>query len=29
MVHSIYQAQKAGNRVKLPLLERTHPLAKL
>ena len=29
MVHGIYQAQKAGDRVKLPLLDRTHPLEKL
>ena len=29
MVHGIYEAQKAGDRVKLPLLERTHPLATL
>ena len=29
MVHGIYQAQKAGNRVTLPLLNRTHPLATL
>jgi predicted dehydrogenase len=27
MVHSIYQAQKAGDRVKFPLVSRAHPLA--
>lgn len=26
MVHSVYQAQKAKNRVKLPMQQRTHPL---
>lgn len=26
MVHSVYQAQKSGNRVKLPMRQRTHPL---
>ncbi|HUQ95571.1 MAG TPA: Gfo/Idh/MocA family oxidoreductase [Bryobacteraceae bacterium] len=29
MVHGIYQAQKAGDRVKLPLTGRAHPLEKL
>ncbi|HTM49218.1 MAG TPA: Gfo/Idh/MocA family oxidoreductase [Bryobacteraceae bacterium] len=29
MIHGVYQAQKAGNRVKLPLVDRAHPLAKL
>jgi len=29
MVHSIYQAQKTGGRVKYPLLDRTHPLTSL
>jgi hypothetical protein len=29
MVHSIYQAQKSGDRVKLPLANRNHPLDSL
>jgi predicted dehydrogenase len=29
MIQGIYQAQKAGTRVKLPLVDRAHPLAKL